>query len=211
MTTITTTIETTDIESRIIEVARALFIEKGYAETSMSDIAAQVGINRPTLHYYFRTKDRLFSTVFGLIIEKVVPQIQDILLSADKSVEEQVSKIVDAYYEVFKVQPGLPLFVAREVQRDADFVLKFIRNTPAYTAFMQLSSMLQAEMDAGKIRRVPPIILFYNFYGLLTFPIMIKNMVAKLEDCSTEESLSHTMQEWKPYIVSQMSNLLTIK
>ena len=53
-----------DLEERIIRVARSLFIERGFAETSMSDIAATVGINRPVLHYYFRTKSRMFQAVF---------------------------------------------------------------------------------------------------------------------------------------------------
>ena len=47
--------ENNELEHQIIETAKQLFIEKGFAETSMSDIAARVGINRPTLHYYFRT------------------------------------------------------------------------------------------------------------------------------------------------------------
>lgn len=56
----TTTNNNEDLEKKIIEAAKELFIENGFAETSMSDIAAKVGINRPALHYYFRTKDKMF-------------------------------------------------------------------------------------------------------------------------------------------------------
>ena len=49
-----------NIEQNVIACAHRLFIEKGYVNTSMSDIAAAVGITRPALHYYFRTKERLF-------------------------------------------------------------------------------------------------------------------------------------------------------
>ena len=48
-----------NIEQNVIACAHRLFIEKGYVNTSMSDIAAAVGITRPALHYYFRTKERL--------------------------------------------------------------------------------------------------------------------------------------------------------
>ena len=57
------TTEHSDLEQQIIKTAQQLFIEKGFVETSMSDIAATVGINRPTLHYYFRTKDKMFKAV----------------------------------------------------------------------------------------------------------------------------------------------------
>ena len=40
--------ENNELEYQIIETAKQLFIEKGFVETSMSDIAAKVGINRPT-------------------------------------------------------------------------------------------------------------------------------------------------------------------
>lgn len=58
--------QTENIESRIIEAAKQEFIKKGFEQTSMSDIAAVVGINRPTLHYYFRTKDKMFQSSFRL-------------------------------------------------------------------------------------------------------------------------------------------------
>lgn len=41
--------ENNELEYQIIETAKQLFIEKGFVETSMSDIAAKVGISRPTL------------------------------------------------------------------------------------------------------------------------------------------------------------------
>ena len=71
----TTTNNNEDLEKKIIEAAKELFIENGFAETSMSDIAAKVGINRPALHYYFRTKDKMFQAVFGNIILSFIPKI----------------------------------------------------------------------------------------------------------------------------------------
>ena len=52
--------ENNELEYQIIETAKQLFIEKGFVETSMSDIAAKVGINRPTLHYISGQKTECF-------------------------------------------------------------------------------------------------------------------------------------------------------
>ena len=54
------------MEQKIVSAAKKLFIEKGYEETNMTDIAAEIGINRPTLHYYFRTKDIMFKAVLEI-------------------------------------------------------------------------------------------------------------------------------------------------
>ena len=67
----------------------------------MSDIAATVGINLPTiLHYYFRTKDKMFKAVFGSIVMSLMPKIQDIV-KQDIPFMERLSMILDEYIEPF--------------------------------------------------------------------------------------------------------------
>ena len=88
--------ENNELEYQIIETAKQLFIEKGFVETSMSDIAAKVGINRPTLHYYFRTKDRMFQAVFGSIVMSLLPKVQEII-QQELPFIDRVSLILDKY------------------------------------------------------------------------------------------------------------------
>jgi AcrR family transcriptional regulator len=49
---------------KIIGKARSLFAEKGYAETSMSDIAEASELQKATLYHYFDSKDAL---LFGIL------------------------------------------------------------------------------------------------------------------------------------------------
>jgi AcrR family transcriptional regulator len=44
----------------IIEVARQVFFEEGYAAASMSTIAARLGGSKGTLYNYFKSKEELF-------------------------------------------------------------------------------------------------------------------------------------------------------
>lgn len=45
----------------ILGVAREVFLARGYAATSMSEIAAKLGGSKGTLYNYFRSKEELFS------------------------------------------------------------------------------------------------------------------------------------------------------
>jgi AcrR family transcriptional regulator len=45
----------------ILEVARAVFWEEGFASASMSSIAARLGGSKATLYNYFRSKEELFA------------------------------------------------------------------------------------------------------------------------------------------------------
>jgi AcrR family transcriptional regulator len=62
---------TSSTEDVIVEAARAVFMQKGFAATRMCDIAQTAGINQALLHYYFRTKDKLFSIVFQHQFKKI--------------------------------------------------------------------------------------------------------------------------------------------
>ena len=54
----------TQTEKKIIEAATTVFSEKGKDGARMQEIADTAGINKALLHYYFRSKNKLFKIVF---------------------------------------------------------------------------------------------------------------------------------------------------
>ncbi len=61
-----------DTRSRILAAARRLFAERGYAATSLADIASAVGLSKTAVAYHFHPKDRLAA-------ELIAPAGDDIL------------------------------------------------------------------------------------------------------------------------------------
>jgi AcrR family transcriptional regulator len=51
------------LKRTVIEVAAKLFAERGFAGTSPQDIADALGISRPTLYYYFSSKDEILAAL----------------------------------------------------------------------------------------------------------------------------------------------------
>ncbi len=202
-------VENKDLEVRIIEAAKSSFIENGFSGTSMSEIAAKVGINRPGLHYYFRTKDKMFEAVFGTIIQSIIPKIQDIILRKDEPISKRIENVIDTYYGVFRENPCLPLFVLREMQRDIDNLLGTINAIQAKQAIDKLRTSLEEEMAQGKLKPVPMRFIFFTFYSLLIYPFLTKNLSTHLL-LEKGETFEDILAEWKPYIVSQMKNLLCV-
>lgn len=195
------------LEARIVDAARQLFIERGFVGTSMSDIASRAGINRPTLHYYFRTKERMFDAVFGGIVGTLVPRVKDIVLQPDRPIGERVASVVDAYYDVFGANPGLPMFIVREMHRDFDGVVRTIMELRLGQYIESVRLGLQGEMDSGRLRQVPMRYLFLTFYSMLTMPFVAGNLcrTVLLDDGETFDDL---LAGWKPYIVDAMERLL---
>lgn len=205
----TTNNNTGNLEQKIIEAARETFLKRGYSETSMSDIAVRAGINRPTLHYYFRTKERMFGAVFGSIVGALVPRVKDIILRSDIPIGKRVRLVIDAYYEVFKVNPALPLFIVREIDRDFDSVARTARELGLQNYMDSIRQGLQDEMDSGKLRQVPMRYLFMTFYSMLTIPFVAHNLCDNLF-VAEGECFDDMLAEWKTYIVSAVERTLAI-
>lgn len=195
------------MENKIIEAARTVFIERGYAETSMSEIATKAGINRPALHYYFRTKDKMFQAVFGSIVSSVIPKVFDAIMHREKSVAERAECIINAYYNLFEDTPHLPLFMLRELNRDPELLIKTIMGLNITDTMREAIASLQEEMEEGKLKKVPLQFIFFNFYSLLTFPYLTIDISRKVFE-NNEESFRRSLAEWKKNIIFQMENLL---
>ncbi len=195
-----------DTEERIIREARRLFIERGYENTSMSDIAQAAEINRPALHYYFRTKEKMFSAVFTDIIASVVPKIEYIL-TKDMPIGERIGEIVDEYMVTFREYPYLPAFILNEANRDISHLEETVRNMGMPWYFVRIRESLQAEMAAGKLKTVPIYDVLFTFYGLMLFPVLSRNMVTAVF-ATDNLTYNDILSQWKPYIVSQMEHLL---
>ncbi len=199
-------VETVDTEQRIIAMATQVFIEKGYEEANMSYIAERVGINRPTLHYYFRTKDKRYEAVYTMIFNGFIPAIQD-TLQKDIPVEECIADIVGIYFNILEHNPSMPLFVFREIQRDAPRFLQAVRSTPIQQYVMGLKTFLEEKMGKGQIRHKPLQHIFYTFNRLLITPILLSPLTGLIFN-NDESQKSAAMTQWKDNVVSIMQNYL---
>ena len=170
----------------------------------MSDIAARVGINRPTLHYYYRTKDKMFQAVFLSIIQSFIPKIQDVFVDDNKPFSEKIRIVVDTYLEVAKNNPYLPMFVMREINRNAKDFIKAVKPVYMDKFLSHIAIYLQSAMEKGEIKKVPLRIVFNTFYGLMSFPFLSKDLIFMESD----KEFNDLIDEWKPYMVDQMIHLL---
>ena len=65
-------------ESAIVEAAYHLLVQRGYAATSMDDVAAQVGISKATLYLHFKSKTELTLKVIVQHMEEAEANIRSL-------------------------------------------------------------------------------------------------------------------------------------
>jgi TetR/AcrR family transcriptional regulator, transcriptional repressor for nem operon len=64
-----------DTRERLIEAARYLFWERGYAATGLADILARAGANSGSFYHFFESKDALLRTVLDSYVEALEPHL----------------------------------------------------------------------------------------------------------------------------------------
>lgn len=60
---------------KIIDVAYVMFATKGFEKTSLAMIAAEVGISKPAIYYYFQSKDQLIAYLFDALYKEIQQDI----------------------------------------------------------------------------------------------------------------------------------------
>ena len=158
-----------NIEKRILWVAERLFLEKGFNGTSTTEIAKTVGCNQTLIHYYFRTKEKLFWDVFSPKVEQVVEYLDAPL---DESIDfiERIRNVVDFYFSILELDERLAPFIVNELimnpGRWNKFRDRYLRNESRSTAFNRFENMVEEEISSGHIRRVRAIDLLLNIMSL---------------------------------------------
>lgn len=106
-------------EDQIIEAAHKVFQEEGFVGECMQKIADTANINKGLLHYYFKSKDKLFFTIFSTAVEKMVGKISGIF-NEEIPLFEKIDKVVDGYFDVLSKNSFLPAFVISELNKNPE-------------------------------------------------------------------------------------------
>lgn len=197
-----------DIEDKIVAAAKELFIRKGYEGTSMSDIAALAGINRPALHYYFHTKERMFEAVAGSIMDAIVPKALQVV-NSERPFWEKVSQLLDCYMEIYRKNPDLVFFILTESRRDIGMLKWLLANRQLDAYFRRIARLVSQEMTEGRIRTVPLSMFAMQVLSQLLFPFMAKPVLTQVF-CGREADFDALLDEWKAYLLRELKTTLEI-
>lgn len=190
-------------EEKILEAAKNVFVSKGMEGARMQEIANEAGINKALLHYYFRTKERLFEAIFSEVFQVAFPALTRIMQS-DSGIITKIEQFVDAYLEVLIKHPFLPGFIFKELNRDPSglfkLVLKFgLSPQPVF-------KLIEEAMDRGEIIRMKPHHLALNVASMCVFPFAARPIVSfvlfKEDPKALEEFFAERAEVIKQFVIN---------
>ncbi|MBN2801433.1 MAG: TetR/AcrR family transcriptional regulator [Deltaproteobacteria bacterium] len=99
-----------DVRERILAVATRLFADQGYGSTSVRQVAEAVGVTKPALYYYFKSKEELFEQIICSHLGRV-SAILDEALGGGGTLREQLQRLLDGVAAEAADQPDLVRFL----------------------------------------------------------------------------------------------------
>ena len=190
-----------NMELRIREVAQQLFFEQGYAATSTTQIAKEVGCTQALVHYYYRTKENLFRQIF---LEQVLAALNVIgrSLANEESFDRFIEQAISMYFDALSSNPRLPFFVLEELvnnpERRQHTRDKFVKNPSYAMLYMQFDARLKQEQQAGHIAKIDPFNLMITIASLTVFTFvslpMFQDLLSQTDD-QVREYIAHRKSE----------------
>jgi len=86
-------------QMQIIEVAERLFAMKGFAGTSVRDIAHEADINISMISYYFGSKEKLIETLFKIRTDESRTRIETIITNEELTALQKMNILIDNVIE----------------------------------------------------------------------------------------------------------------
>lgn len=150
---------------RILLAAMAEFGTRGYEATSLDDLARRLGIRKQTILYWFPSKEALLAAVVDSCADELTTRLERGLASAGDGFA-RVEAMVRVMFRLAARHPTMLGFL-REVTR---------LGPPASTRLLErlqplvdrAAGYLEAEMDAGRMRRHDPRLLLLAAYSMVT-------------------------------------------
>lgn len=193
-------------EQRIFDAAHQVFVQKGLDGAKMQEIADHAGINKALLHYYYRTKEKLYETVARAVINRAFPTLLS-FVESDEPLRAKISRFIDFYIDLISRNPFVPLFIIGEMNRHPDRFFENIlpKELPKPEVFFK---QVEEEIAAGNIRPIKPQHLLVNVIAMCVFPFVARpmlRMVMGMNPSELSQFLSERKEEVKQFVFAAIA------
>lgn len=161
-------------EEKIVEAAKIVFVEKGMDSARMQEIADKANINKALLHYYFRTKQKLFEKVFTIVFKDVFGVFEQ-ALSEEIDFEQFLEGFITNYIRLLKSKPFIPHFVIHELNRKPERIVELMQNITFDK--QKLFDLIDKAVEEKVIRPIQPVHLITNILSMCLFPVIAKPII----------------------------------
>lgn len=176
------------MEIIILETAERLFLDKGFALTSTTEIAREAGCNQALVHYYFRTKEQLFIRIF----EEKIKIFAGAFFSIDEkpgTFLEKLKRKIEAHFDIIARNPKIPFLLINEITTNPQRIQALHKSIGDYPTeiIRKMSEELNEAIARGEVRPITVLDLILTVLSLNVLPQLLRPILEEVMPLPPEE------------------------
>ncbi|MDE6371013.1 MAG: TetR/AcrR family transcriptional regulator [Duncaniella sp.] len=167
-----------DTEQIILAAAEKEFMEKGFAGARTTAIAEAAGVSTAMLHYYFRTKEKLFERILSDKMEAMKGIFAITYETTGSKVSTIIRDIINNHLDFLAANPDLPRFLIGEIYSNSPAARMFLEKIKTYsiTASCVLNNRIACDCSRT-YRKVDTDMLLLDIVSLNVFSFLAAPVV----------------------------------
>src|SRR5262245_15696503 len=102
------------VRKQLVETARELFVQRGFGEVSVREIARAAGVTPAMIGYYFGDKQGLYEAMLSSVFDTLLARVRELAAESPSSTAP-IEAFIRVYVGTIAAQPWLPPLLLREV------------------------------------------------------------------------------------------------
>lgn len=188
---------------RILEAAETLFAERGYAGTTLRDVAAEVGLRNPSLYNHFPSKESLYAAV----LERGISPMLEALSAFAEAEQQDSTAVIRRMLELLARRPNLAQLIQHEILAGGERMNPLLREW-VEPVFAQARRAIERNPAASRWRpdQIPLLVLalYHVVVGYFTIAPLYKTLNG--EDLLSEQALEKQVRFCSDLVGLLLSN-----
>ena len=202
----------------MLQAARSVFAEKGYARATLDEIAERAEFGKGTLYNYFEGgKEEILFAIFEEIYDDIRSLIRDVFVDAsdpDRPLRDAFHAFVEVFFDFSRERKDLFMILVKETHR-----LAFSEESERVRFFQEqqkrlvnaLIPAIEQAIEREEIQSLPPHsvahMLLANVNGVVVHSLLSERHDAS---CASEEAVIHVATKAADFLTTMLFDGLTL-
>lgn len=158
------------MERELIERAAEIFAERGFANTTLQDIADAAQVGRTTLYHYFKSKDEFLTALVEDVTIQSLKRLRAVRAQTDISASERLREAVLTHVAWLLTRPNRFKVLVRD-EHTLPLEIRRRHEGAKRDVLAEFTGFIQAGMDAGEFRDGNPRVIALSLIGMCNWAV----------------------------------------
>ena len=153
------------IRQAVLETAARLFAERGFGGTNLQDIAAELGISRPALYYYFNSKEDILASMVEEITVFSGKRATELVAKTDTNPSELLRQLVENHAR-WLLDHSIEFKMIDRSENDLPAAVRKTNDRSKRLVLDNFTRIIERGIEIGHFRPIDPQVTAFAIIGM---------------------------------------------